>query len=306
MVCNTLITGATGLVGSRLVKELENPIVVTRSRESAIKKFPNLDVQIIEWKDYNQSIEIPRNLKVDHVVNLMGSPVDGGRWTDSRKTEIRDSRVIGTRNLVKGLVENGHQPATFISASAIGYYGDRGDEVLDEQSKAGDDFLADVCREWEEEATQIQSHGSRLVIPRIGIVIARSGGAIKKMRSIFRWGIGGRIGSGKQWVSWIHIDDLIETIKHALNNESMNGVYNAVAPNPVTNLELTKQLASEIRRPAVLPVPAIGLRVLFGQLAEVFLASQRVAPKRILESGFQFSYTQLDEALRSVVNSDRD
>jgi uncharacterized protein (TIGR01777 family) len=232
------------------------------------------------------------------VVHLAGEPV-AQRWTRSARDRILKSRVEGTKSLVKALSE--HPPPVLISASAIGYYGSRGDEILTEASKPGTDFLAQVVIAWEREARFAEQLGVRVVPLRFGVVLGRGGGALKKMLLPFRLGLGGRLGSGKQWMSWIHLDDLIALIGFAIESAHCKGVMNAVAPHPVTNAEFTHDLARALHRPAVFPVPEFALKLLYGEMSQVILGSQRVTPNAALQAGFEFRFPDLGRALRHIV-----
>ncbi len=235
----------------------------------------------------------------DAVINLAGEPV-AQRWTAAAKKRITDSRVDGTREVVRAIAALEQKPATLISASAIGFYGDRGHEILTEDSPPASDFLAQVTVAWEREAREAEKLGVRVFTPRIGVVLGRDGGALKQMLLPFKLGVGGRIGSGKQWMSWIHLDDLISLVLFALENPKVAGPVNATAPNPVTNAEFTRELARALHRPAIFPVPAIALKLMFGQMAEVLLGGQRVLPEAAQRAGFQFRYPALGPALSDL------
>lgn len=246
----------------------------------------------------------------DAVVHLAGEPV-AQRWTASAKQRILESRVQGTRAVVQAMAQMNPQPATLICASGVGYYGSRGDEILTEDSAPGSDFLVEVVRAWETEAREAAKFGVRVVSPRIGVVLGRAGGALQnryggalqKMLPPFRLGIGGRIGSGTQWMSWIHIDDLIALIAFALSNAALKGPVNVAAPNPVTNADFTRELARALHRPAIFPVPAIVLKVIFGEMAEILLGGQRVLPEAAVRAGFKFRYSDLGSALADLFGS---
>jgi uncharacterized protein (TIGR01777 family) len=231
------------------------------------------------------------------VVHLAGEPV-AQRWTAAAKERIMNSRVQGTRTLVAAL----HQqpPTVLVSASAIGYYGSRGDEILTEDSPPGSDFLGQVAVAWEQEARTAERFGVRVVTPRIGVVLGRGGGALPKMALPFRFGVGGRLGDGKQWTSWIHLDDLVALVEFSIATTTIRGAVNAVAPNPVTNAAFTQELAAALHRPAIFPVPAAALKLLLGEMSQVVLASQRVIPEAALRAGFQFRFTDVGEALRQI------
>jgi len=234
------------------------------------------------------------------VIHLAGEPV-AQRWTTGARERILNSRIEGTRSLVAALR---HQPpAVLVSASAIGYYGSRGDEILTENSPAGSDFLAQVALGWEREARAAETSGVRVVTPRIGIVLGRGGGALAKMTTPFRLGVGGRLGSGDQWMSWIAVDDLVTLVEFALMDTALSGPVNAVAPNPVTNDDFTRELAAVLHRPAIFPVSEFALKLLFGEMSQMLLGSQRVIPEAALRAGFRFRFTEAGEALRQIFAS---
>jgi uncharacterized protein (TIGR01777 family) len=234
------------------------------------------------------------------VVHLAGEPV-AQRWTRAAKERILTSRAEGTSRLVETLASLVQRPTVLVSASAVGYYGARGDEVLTEQSAPGEGFLSEVCIEWEKAAAKAEDLGIRVVRLRLGVVLGRDGGALAKMLPPFRLGAGGRLGSGDQWMSWIHLDDVVGLIRHAIDSPALSGPVNATAPAPVTNAEFTRVLAAALNRPAVLPVPAFALRLLYGEMSEILLGSQRVMPAAAQSAGFQFRYTDLSRALRNLL-----
>ncbi len=239
----------------------------------------------------------------DSVIHLAGESVVG-RWTKSKKARIRDSRVLGTRNLAQALAAAKDRPRVFVSASAVGYYGDRGDEVLREESSPGTGFLAEVCREWEAASQPAIEAGIRAVQIRIGVVLSTDGGALQKMLPAFRMGVGGNLGSGRQWMSWIHVQDLVGVVHHIFKSDLLQGPVNLVGTQPATNSEFTKTLASVLSRPAVFPVPAFVAKLAFGQMAEeVLLASQRVEPAKLISSGYPFQYSDLRKALSAVLSA---
>jgi uncharacterized protein (TIGR01777 family) len=288
----TLITGATGLVGRRLLEAL--PDTVSLARDPAKVSVGTS----CRWDASNPPPSVAFD-GVKAVVNLAGDPVSEGRWSRAKKQSIRDSRIEGTRNLVTSLSTLENRPQVMISASAVGIYGDRGDEVLDEASPIGHGFLADVCADWEAEAMKAEDLGIRVVCLRIGIVLAKDGGALAKMATPFKLGVGGRLGSGRQWMSWIHLDDLVGLILHAIRDARLRGVVNAVAPQPVTNAQFTRALGQSLRRPALLPTPKTALRMMFGEMSQIMLASQRVDPARAVGRGYAFQYSTLSDALAS-------
>lgn len=233
--------------------------------------------------------------------NLAGEPVAEGRWTAEKKARIRDSRVLGTRRLVEGLKQLDRRPRVLVSASAVGWYADSGDRELTEAEPPADTFLGEVCAAWEQEARAAEPLGIRVVLVRIGLVLGPGGGAMGQMLPLFRLGLGGRLGSGRQWMPWIHLDDLVGLLLFAARCETLRGPMNAAAPHPVTNAEFTRTLGRVLHRPAFLPAPAFGLRLALGEFASVLLASQRVLPRAALAAGYEFQYSELEPALRSVV-----
>jgi uncharacterized protein (TIGR01777 family) len=252
----------------------------------------------VEWSPDRYSIAISRLEGFDAVVHLAGESIAEGHWDKEKKQGIRDSRVKGTKLLSDALANLARPPQTLISASAIGYYGNRGDELLTEESAPGSDFLAGVCVEWEKATELVAEKGSRVVNTRFGIILSKDGGALAKMLTPFRLGIGGRVGSGKQWMSWIALDDVAGALEYAMSNESLRGPVNFVAPNPVRNTEFTKTLGRVLTRPTLFPIPEFGVRLAFGEMADaLLLSSQRVEPRRLKEAGFQFRHTRLESAL---------
>jgi uncharacterized protein len=281
------VTGASGFLGSRLcdVARERGHGVITVGRSSGERRW--------------DPMAGPAPLDgADVVVHLAGDPVASGRWSAAKMARIRDSRVIGTRNLVAGI--RAAKPKALVCASATGYYGSRGDEELTEDSPPGSDFLAGVCREWEAEAAK---SGVRTVSIRIGIALG-PGGALGKMLLPFKLGLGGRLGHGRQWMSWIHRDDLVGLILHAAETESMSGPYLGTTPTPVTNLEFTKTLGRVLGRWTILPMPAWQARIILGKVYEVLFGSQKCRPKRTLESGFSFKHVELEPALRDVLEKE--
>ncbi len=297
-----LVTGGTGFVGPHLLGRLHRPVVLSRDATSARQKLSDFGTDVREW-DPNAGPPSPDVFDdIDVIFHLSGEGVASGRWTKAKKKRIRDSRVIGTRNLVEGLRRAGHRPKVLVSASAVGYYGSRGEEVLTEQCSPGQDFLAEVCIDWEREAQRAVDLGIRAAMLRIGVVLGERGGALEKMLPPFKLGLGGRLGNGKQWMPWIHVEDLASLFLQVAGDGSIKGPVNAVAPGIVRNSEFTKILARELHRPAVLPAPYLGLRVIFGEIARVLFASQRVEPRVAVASGFQFRFPRLEEALHAVIH----
>jgi len=295
-----LISAASGLIGSALTHALETAghdlIRLLRPESQA----GDQELRKIEWQPM---AAIPPDLVsgFDAVIHLSGENI-AGRWTERKKILIRDSRIESTQNLAKALAAAEKPPTTFICASAIGYYGSRGDEILTEESSFGKGFFPELCRQWES-ATQPAFHaGIRTVNLRMGIVLSRQGGALQQMLLPFRLGLGGRIGSGEQWWSWIHINDLVSCVLQILKKPDLRGPVNLTSPNPVTNSEFTQAFATALHRWAILPVPAVVARLLLGELAnEGLLASARVFPRKLVESGLQFRYPHLRAAIRSLV-----
>ena len=291
-----LISGASGLIGSALVRAFASggSEVVRLVRHRAI------GANEVAW-DPMRPIAPELVSGFDAVIHLSGENV-AGRWTGEKKRRIRNSRVISAENLARALALAEIKPSGFVSASAIGYYGDRGDEVLTERSAAGEGFLPAVCREWESATQAASAAGIRVVNLRIGVVLSREGGALRQMLRPFRLRVGGRIGSGRQWWSWIHIDDLVAAVFDILENRDLRGAVNTVSPNPVSNAEFTKTLAHILRRPAIFAVPDFALRLAFGEFAkEGLLASARVVPERLSQAGFHFRYPALEMALKNLV-----
>jgi len=296
-----LVTGATGFVGPRLLRLLDGPVVLSRNPARARTAIGPLTGQIVQW-DPLQGPPPPQAFEgIDVVLHLAGESVAEGRWTAAQKAKIRDSRVVGTRHLVQGIAQAAVKPKTLVSASAVGYYGDRGEEELTETAAPAHDFLADVCVAWEREAMAAEEHGVRVVTARTGIALGAGGGALAKMLTPFKLGGGGPLGNGRQWMPWIHVADLARLYLHAAETESIRGAMNAVAPHPVRNSEFTKALARQLHRPAFMPAPYFGLRLLFGEFAKVLFASQRVIPQVAIDTGFVFQYPEIAAALREIL-----
>ena len=293
---NITLTGATGFIGNRLVHELlqagHSIHALGRKRNAGLPRA----VSFSEWRSTEAEPPSESLATADAIVHLAGEPV-AQRWTPEVKERIRSSRVDGTRNLVTALAKQSHHPHVLICASAIGYYGSRGDEVLTETSTPGRDFLAQVVIDWEQAARQADALGIRVVPLRFGVVLGKDGGALAKMLPPFRLGLGGRLASGQQWMSWIHVDDVIGLIRFSLDNSAARGPMNATSLRPVTNAEFTQELASALHRPAIFPVPRFALNLLFGEMAEVLLGSQRVIPQAAQTAGFRFQYPELKPAL---------
>jgi uncharacterized protein (TIGR01777 family) len=296
----TLITGATGLIGRRLIATLENVRVLSRSPERAAKTLGN-QVEVHRWPGGSVPLEAAALEGVDTVVHLAGEPIAAARWSDEQKERIRASRVEGTRSLVAAIRASEKRPKVLVCASAIGFYGDRGDEELRETASPGTGFLSDVCVAWEEEAHEARALGVRVVTLRIGVVLASDGGALDKMLLPFKMGVGGRLGHGRQWMPWVHVDDVVGLVGHAIETQELDGPMNAVSPGVVTNADFTRALGRALRRPAVLFVPRFALRAALGQLSELLFASHRVVPTVAAQTGYTFRFSELDEALRECV-----
>lgn len=295
-----LVTGATGLIGRRLVEQLDAPVVLSRNPESARAKL-QASVRAWPWRPEEEPAPADAFSGVDVVFHLAGESVAEGRWTAEKKKRIRDSRVLGTRNLVSGLERLDRRPRVLISATAIGFYGDRGDTELTEEAAAGSGFLAEVCTAWEAEADAAQRLGMRVVKARIGLVLAPEGGALARMAPPFRLGVGGKLGDGRQWMSWIHADDVIGLLLFAARTDGFSGALNVVAPQPVRNEEFTHALGRALGRPTLLAVPRVALKLAFGELGGALLESQRVLPARAQSAGYVFRHAELEPALRACL-----
>ena len=295
-----LITGSHGLVGKALISELTKDgheiVSLVRHKSGGAAE--------IEWHPNQGSIDSERVSSFDVVVHLAGESIASGRWTDEKKRKIRESRVMGTTLLSQSLARSAKPPAVFISASAIGYYGNRGDELLDEKSAPGNDFLAEVCVAWERATGEAEARGVRTVHARFGIILDQEGGALAKMLTPFRMGVGGRIGDGKQWMSWIALGDVIQGLKLVIEHNSITGPVNFVAPNPVTNSEFTKSLGEAVSRPTLFPMPSFAARLAFGEMADaLLLSSAKVEPKCLQESGYRFEFENLQPALAAILKT---
>ncbi|MFD2786593.1 TIGR01777 family oxidoreductase [Hymenobacter rubripertinctus] len=299
-----LITGGTGMIGTRLAEMLIDGgyEVALLSRTPGNNRYPSF-----RWEPLAGTIDEAAIPYADYIINLAGSSVSDGKWTQERKREILSSRLAGTQLLAQELRKGAHHVRAFVSASAIGIYGDRDDQVLTEDTlPAADDFLANVCKQWESAAEYVRQDGIRTAIMRIGIVLSPEGGALVPLARTVKLMAGAPLGSGKQFMSWIHLDDLCRLFIHALEDDQWNGLYNAVAPNPVTNKEFTETLAEVLHRPLVLPkVPEFGLKLMMGEMSEIVLASQRVSAAKVLGKGFQFEYPKLKPALESFYGQEK-
>ncbi|MBS3027226.1 MAG: TIGR01777 family protein [Dolichospermum sp. DET50] len=301
------ISGATGFVGSRLVERLHTEghriLVLTRNTTFAQKVFPFQAFPNLEIISYTPGVSGSWQDSIagcDGVVNLAGEPIAEGRWTPERKQEILNTRKLGTQKIVAAIAKANPQPSVLVNTSAIGYYGTSETASFDEDSASGNDFLAQVCQEWEAEASKVKDANVRLVILRFGIVLG-NGGALGKMITPFKLFAGGPIGSGQQWFSWIHLDDIVSLIIQALTKPTMEGVYNATAPQPVRMNDLSTTMGNVMNRPSWLPVPGFAIEAILGDGAKVVLEGQQVLPKRTLESGFEFQYPNLPSALKQIL-----
>lgn len=298
------VTGATGLIGKRLVAALarrgDDVTVLSRAPERARERL-GPGIEAIAWDPLGEPAPSEALSGRDAVVHLAGEPV-AQRWSDAAKERIRVSREVGTANLVAGLRSADPRPSVLASASAVGYYGPHGDEQLDEDSGPGDDFLAEVCVAWERAALAAEQLGVRVAIVRTGVVLDPHGGALAKMLGPFRAGVGGPVAGGRQWMPWIHVDDLVALYLAVLDGGAdWRGPLNATAPEPATNRDFSKALGRALRRPAVVPTPRLALRLLFGQMEQIVTTGQRVLPRRPLALGFRHAHPDLDEALRSAL-----
>ena len=293
-----LITGASGLVGTALQKSFAE-----KGYESLLASRKEAeDGNHIQWSIDDGFSEPERLEGLDAVVHLAGESVSGLRWTDEKKSAIRDSRVLGTRSVVDAISRLKNKPKVFIAASAIGFYGERGDEEVTESSAAGDSFLASVAKDWEAESRRAEDAGIRTVLLRTGIVLSKDGGALGTMLLPFKLGVGGVVGSGKQWMSWIAMDDHVAVINYVIENENIRGAVNAVSPNPTTNHDFTKTLGDVLYRPTFLPLPEFAVSMVFGEMGDVLLlASTKVLPKRLEDAGFEFKFPELKPALEHAV-----
>lgn len=296
-----MISGSTGLIGSAVSADLKSAgHRITR----LIRDESRQNEHTILWDPESGLIRDPEKLSdMDAVIHFAGSPIFG-RWTQRKKSEIRDSRVRGTETLAKAVAAAERKPSVFLSTSGINYYGDRGEEVSTEQTHATDDFLAGVCKDWEAATAPADEAGVRVVSMRMGMVLSPKGGALKVMLRPFQLGLGGRLGSGTQFMSWISIQDVCGIIRHLITNESISGPVNLVSPAPVTNLEFTKTLGRVLSRPTIFPVPAFMVRLILGEMGEaLLLASQRVIPARLQQSGYSFVHAELEDALRELLGN---
>lgn len=297
---NILITGGTGFLGRALVENwLAQSHLVTVLSRNPLAATRLLGPKVHTAGDLN--LLLPSGGHFDAIVNLAGEPIFGGRWTPERKKRLRDSRILLTEHLVSFIANLPVKPEVLISGSAIGVYGDQGDNILTEESQEEIDFAQQLCADWENTAIEAENLGVRVCRIRTGLVLDNGGGLLQRMLPAFRLGLGGRLGDGKQWMSWIHRRDWLQVVHTLLHNPDLQGAFNATAPNPVTNQEFSTALAKQLRRPALLPMPASALKLLLGEMSELVLGSQRVLPQRLLDQGFEFQFPTLESALQQIL-----
>jgi uncharacterized protein (TIGR01777 family) len=296
-----LMTGSSGMVGSALTGYLR----AQGHTVAALVRLPRIaGPDEVAWNPETGELDAQAAAGAEAVVNLGGASIGQGRWSENRKQLLRSSRVDATRQLVDALARLEPRPNVLVSASAVGYYGDRGDETLTEESSPGSDFLALLVRDWEAAARRAETLGMRVVLLRFGIILSPRGGALEQMVGPIKLGVGGRLGSGRQWMSWIALDDVVALVTAAIGNREWSGVYNAVAPLPVTNADFTRALGKVLHRPTLFPAPRFALRLLLGEMADgMVLASQRVLPARLASAGYPYLYPGLELSLRKVISN---
>lgn len=299
-----LVTGATGFVGTRVVNKLlangYEVNVLSRNIVSAVLKLGSR-CKYFQWADQSQLPPAECLEGVGGIIHLMGEGIADKRWDEAQKKRIYDSRIVSTNKLIEAISKQTIKPSVLVSTSAVGIYGDRGDEVITEESSVANDFLAKVCTDWEKEANRASGLGLRVAIIRTGVVIGKNGGALKKMLPIFKLGGGGPVGSGKQFMSWIHVDDLANMYIEALKNPNIVGPHNATAPYPATSKDFAKALGKTLHRPAFAPAPAFALKLVFGEMSQVLLDGQKVLPNKFQKQNFRFAYPTLEQALKESV-----
>ena len=302
-MANVLVTGGTGFIGSRVCAALheqgDTVHILSRNPERAQTKMKSVRA-FYGWNPETEKLPPEATNGMVSVVHLAGETI-AGRWNDEKKQRIRDSRILSTRNLVESLTASDTKPDVLVCASAIGYYGDSGDEHFTEVSPPGNDFLAKTCQEWEAEAQKAIDLGIRVVTVRIGLVLGLGGGLLAQVLPPFKMGFGGTLGNGRQWMSWIHVDDVVGIILHALENNEIRGALNATAPTPVRNTEFTKTLGTVLRRPTLFPIPTFGLKLMMGEFADFIVLSQNVLPEKTEVSGYEFRHRTLESALRDLL-----
>jgi uncharacterized protein (TIGR01777 family) len=299
-----VITGATGFVGQVIVKQLlaagDEVVVLTRNVARAAITLGS-SCKYVQWNESEELPPLEALEGADGIINLMGESISK-RWDENQKKKIYNSRIHGTRKLVEAMEQLKKKPSVFVSTSAIGIYGNRGSEEINEGSNVASDFLAKVCLDWENEANKARNHQARVAIIRVGIVLGHGGGALAQMLPIFKLGGGGPLGSGKQYMSWIHIDDLASMYVEALKNPEIKGVLNGTSPYPVTNAEFTKVLGKVVRRPAFLPAPSFAIKIAFGEMSQILLEGQKVLPVKFKEAKFRFRMPTLEMALKESIS----
>ncbi len=299
---NILITGGTGFLGRHLAKQLleqgHRITILSRSREKVRKTFGETVKALTDLS------QISANETLDVAINLAGAPIFEKRWTPKRKKIIFDSRIGLTQQLIETIARMERKPRLLISGSAVGFYGNQGDTVLTERTPGNPDFSQQLCAEWEGAALQAEQYGVRVCLIRTGLVLDSAGGILQRMLPAFRLGFGGRLGDGKQWMSWIHIHDWLNIVDKMMTDERMHGAFNATAPNPVTNRQFTELLAETLKKPACFHMPAFSIKLLFGEMSELLLGSQRVRPERLLSNHFVFKYPELRSALTAILAND--
>jgi uncharacterized protein (TIGR01777 family) len=292
-----LITGGSGFIGQRLCEKLaaagHELLVVSRNPERAAQVLP-------DGADLRERVEDFADAAPEAIVNLAGEPIAEGRWTEAKKRRIIDSRVETTRAVVSLCEKLDTPPKVLVSASAVGYYGDKGDADVTEETEPHDEFLHRICKQWEAEARKAEAFGVRVANPRIGLVLEAGGGMLKKMAPPFKLGLGGRLGDGRQYMPWIHREDMVRILEFLLEQDDCNGAYNASAPNPVTNAEFTKTLARKLHRPSILPAPKAALKIALGEMSHMLLTGAKMRPARLQKAGFEFRYPTLDAALSEI------
>ena len=296
---NILITGGTGFIGQKLCRVLSGEgysVTVLSRRPDSVKKLCGQSVSALSSLD-----DLGEDVQLEAIINLAGAPVAEGRWSETRKELLIKSRTETTRQIAEYAKRAENKPRRLISGSAVGYYGDGGDTILDEDSPFNDEFTHRLCQEWESEACRVLEYNVKLTILRIGLVVGSNGGFLQKMLLPFKMGLGGRLGNGSQWMPWIHMDDIIGLILFILKDEDMEGVFNSTAPNPVTNEEFTRTLARVLRRPTLMPLPAFFLKLAFGEMSRLLLTGQRAVPTTALNKGYRFRFPHLEDALRDVL-----
>jgi uncharacterized protein (TIGR01777 family) len=301
-----IITGGTGFIGSHLIQHLANDthqiILYTRGSPRTIT-VNHASLKFVYWDPQTSGSWFEELNGSDVVINLVGKNVFEARWNEKVKSEILESRILPTQLLVEAISRVEQKPPLLISASAVGFYGDRNDEVITEKSSGGNDFLADVVNQWEGAAYAAEQFGVRVATPRIGLVLEKTGGMIGKMLMPFQMFVGGPIGSGKQFLPWVHMDDVVRGILYPIENKMFGGIYNLVSPNPVPMNEFSKIFGSVLHRPSWIPVPDLALKTLYGEGAKVILSGQKVIPEKLLNAGYQFSFTDLKTALLDILRS---